>query len=259
MKIALATRDNPLGRYFVNKLCSLINVDLVLIEKPKFKPKFIWKKIKQIGLFSTMYAGYRNWLTKKRAEEFFGYTSDVDLIVDLGIDCDWAILDGSINGEYSQSLLRSHKIDLLIIFGTSILGKKVLSIPKEGVINLHTGYLPDYRGVRSEFWALLNGEPEKVGHTIHFVTREIDGGDILRRGATRDIPDAKDNIDVVKFKQFEWGVRCIPIVINSFVEHKFNSETQTGGKYYSTPRIKDWLKFYWRNLLKRLRHTSTSS
>jgi methionyl-tRNA formyltransferase len=44
---------------------------------------------------------------------------------------------------------------------------------------MHSGILPFYRGADSEFWALYNGEKDKIGVSIIFLTEELDAGDVL--------------------------------------------------------------------------------
>ena len=53
-----------------------------------------------------------------------------------------------------------------------ILQPDFIQIARHGVINLHSGILPDYRGVMATFWAMLAGESE-IGTTLH---RIVDGG-----------------------------------------------------------------------------------
>ena len=61
----------------------------------------------------------------------------------------------------------------------TILVKDVANLPKHGTLNLHTGLLPDYQGLMSAFWAMLNQE-EKLGCTLHFIEdEEINAGDIV--------------------------------------------------------------------------------
>jgi methionyl-tRNA formyltransferase len=54
----------------------------------------------------------------------------------------------------------------------------VLALPRRGAVNFHDGPLPDYAGLNVTSWALLNREPEH-GITWHFMSREVDQGDIL--------------------------------------------------------------------------------
>jgi methionyl-tRNA formyltransferase len=55
----------------------------------------------------------------------------------------------------------------------------IISIPKKGVLNLHSGVLPDYRGILGTLHALREGR-EHVGCTLHYIGNStIDTGDII--------------------------------------------------------------------------------
>ena len=60
-----------------------------------------------------------------------------------------------------------------------IFGSEFLKIPKRGVINLHSGKLPNYRGVLAIFRALANGDTTVHG-TLHYIENGmIDTGGII--------------------------------------------------------------------------------
>ena len=60
-----------------------------------------------------------------------------------------------------------------------IIGEQVINLAKYGVINLHSGLLPDYRGVMATFRAMLDQRAE-IGSTLHFIQNSgIDNGDIV--------------------------------------------------------------------------------
>jgi len=62
-----------------------------------------------------------------------------------------------------------------------ILQPEAISIPRHGVINLHSGLLPEYRGVMATFWSMLHGCTH-YGTTIHrIVDAGIDSGPALAR------------------------------------------------------------------------------
>jgi methionyl-tRNA formyltransferase len=62
-----------------------------------------------------------------------------------------------------------------------ILNDAAIAIPKFGVLNLHSGLLPEYKGVMVTFWAMLNGE-ERIGSTAHrIVDGSIDTGPVVGR------------------------------------------------------------------------------
>jgi methionyl-tRNA formyltransferase len=76
--------------------------------------------------------------------------------------------------------LRAVRADLFLSvrFG-HILREEAISIPPRGVLNLHSGLLPQYRGVIATFRALLNGDDE-IGCTLHWIdSPSIDAGAII--------------------------------------------------------------------------------
>ena len=69
--------------------------------------------------------------------------------------------------------------DVVFVFGTGILREQVLSAFPGRIINMHLGLSPYYRGSGTNFWPLVNREPEFVGATIHYLDAKIDHGGIL--------------------------------------------------------------------------------
>jgi methionyl-tRNA formyltransferase len=59
-----------------------------------------------------------------------------------------------------------------------ILRRPLLDLPPHGILNVHAGKLPRYRGRNVINWAILNGE-EEIGITVHMVDEGIDSGDIV--------------------------------------------------------------------------------
>ncbi len=78
------------------------------------------------------------------------------------------------------SLLEAESPDLVVsIRYRRILKDAAIGIPVHGVLNLHSGILPDYRGVMATFWAMLHDEAE-IGTTLHrIVDAGIDTGPVL--------------------------------------------------------------------------------
>lgn len=82
------------------------------------------------------------------------------------------------NGVLCESLLKELKPDVLINAGTPRkLEEHILAIPTRGVVNVHPGKLPDYRGSMAPEWAILHGEP--IVMTCHFMTKFYDEGPII--------------------------------------------------------------------------------
>lgn len=82
------------------------------------------------------------------------------------------------NGVLSQALLKELKPDVLINAGTPRkLEQHILDIPTRGVVSVHPGKLPDYRGSMAPEWAILKGDP--VIMTCYFMTKFYDEGPII--------------------------------------------------------------------------------
>jgi methionyl-tRNA formyltransferase len=64
-----------------------------------------------------------------------------------------------------------------------------------GVLNLHLGRLPDYKGNATANWAILNGEPE-IHADVHRMVADLDAGDVLAR-ATMPIDAATYVGDII--------------------------------------------------------------
>ena len=86
-----------------------------------------------------------------------------------------------INTAEGLEQFRESRPDLVLsIRYGSILKDAAIAVPPLGVINLHSGRLPDYRGVMATFRALLNGDTE-IGTTLHYISDGgIDNGAILQ-------------------------------------------------------------------------------
>ena len=84
------------------------------------------------------------------------------------------------NGTEGLSALTATEPDLVIsIRYGCILGTDALSIPNKGVLNLHSGGLPEYRGVMATFRAMLAGDT-RLYSTLHWIDdATIDTGRII--------------------------------------------------------------------------------
>lgn len=84
----------------------------------------------------------------------------------------------SHNSDAALSLIRSLKINCLFNGGTPRkLSATVLGSVKHGVLNVHPGLLPAYRGCSAVEWAIYNDD--KVGNTAHFMGEGYDTGPVI--------------------------------------------------------------------------------
>ncbi len=84
-----------------------------------------------------------------------------------------------INHPDVVKLARDLQPDLICVFGTSLIRGELLDEGRLGIVNLHGGLSPEYRGADCTFWALYNNEPDKVGCTLHYIDAGIDTGRLI--------------------------------------------------------------------------------
>ncbi|MBV9686010.1 MAG: formyl transferase [Alphaproteobacteria bacterium] len=84
-----------------------------------------------------------------------------------------------INHPKVEALAARLQPDIVAVFGTGLIREPLLSAGRLGIVNLHGGVSPRYRGSDCTFWALYNGEFDQVGCTLHFIDRGIDTGDLI--------------------------------------------------------------------------------
>lgn len=132
---------------------------------------------------------------------------------------------------------------LTIRYG-AILREAVIAIPRYGVINLHSGALPSYRGVLATFRALSRGDNE-IRCTLHYIADAgIDTGDII---GTRTVPvDRERSLLWHILALYGPGIALMSDVLADLAAGRQPPRTQqatTGGAYYSYPSAQEWAAF----------------
>lgn len=83
------------------------------------------------------------------------------------------------NDEATRNLVIELGVKCLVNVGTPRkIGKDLLNSAPVGVVNVHPGVLPDYRGCTAVEWSIFNGDD--VGNTAHFMDSGYDTGPIIQ-------------------------------------------------------------------------------
>src|SRR5207244_13617600 len=94
-------------------------------------------------------------------------------------------------------------------------------------VNLHLGLSPYYRGHATNFWPLVNGEPECVGATVHLATLDVDAGPILRQARPELAPD--DRAHDAGCKAIVAGAAALPHPVAGYADGRAEPVPQQGG------------------------------
>ena len=136
-----------------------------------------------------------------------------------------------LNSKHSEKIIRALNPDYLLLLGTGIIRKNILSIKESRVVHCHHGYLPDFRGVHMPEWALFHGKDVYI--TTHFINPGIDTGDIIRRKKIR--VTRHDTLASVRQRGKEESVDLIVQTLNDLREGRIIAEKQSateGRQYY---------------------------
>nr|WP_252728879.1 formyl transferase [Aliiglaciecola lipolytica] len=142
-----------------------------------------------------------------------------------------------INSLAGIQRIAEQKPELIISirFG-QILKDPIISIPSLGVINLHSGKLPDYRGVMATFWAMLDNK-EEIGTSLHFIDScQIDAGKII--SSTQQKVNYSQSYLLNVLALYPQGVNNIVSAVNRLNRGETldtRSMDLASGNYYSFP------------------------
>lgn len=171
-KINILTTDGPQYDYLIYKLERNFMVGIVIRELGKYQRNRLLEQKKYKRFFCNRY----QWLTRKILcydkfrEQYFRYSRPLRSKI---------IKVKNINSDYVIHLLNQNTCNLYVVMGTSILSEKTINACNAEIINIHRGYLPDYRGNNCIYFAYLNSDFQKIANTIHFIDKGIDTGDII--------------------------------------------------------------------------------
>ncbi|MBN1913005.1 MAG: hypothetical protein JW788_01245 [Candidatus Omnitrophica bacterium] len=88
-------------------------------------------------------------------------------------------LSNDFNSPEAMNFLKNVNANLIVsAYNNQILKKRIINYPKYKTINIHPGYLPDFRGLDAVFEAMYN-KVKKAGVTIHYMDSGIDTGKII--------------------------------------------------------------------------------
>ena len=142
--------------------------------------------------------------------------------------------------------------DVGVIYGAPVLRPELFEIPQLGTLGIHHGRVPDYRGKKTTFWEIFNGE-RVAGVTIQRVNKGIDTGEIVRRGEVeirnRGYTAVERDTEALGLSLFEEAILDLYHGRATFTPQ---GPRPTGSRLYRQPGPKDLLQLWFRTFSRRL-------
>ena len=170
---AIGYSDNTSTAYLLDYLTSHgVSIDGAIFPKNQLKRcwKRLAKKFQARGFAPTIKRISENLFVRKR-----------HIVKTCRESIKRTFFVNDINSEEAREIIKSNNVSLLLLVAKPIIKPIIIDINGLTILNPHTGWLPQYRGLDANLKAL--GDGHQLGVSIHRVTKEIDAGEVyLREG-----------------------------------------------------------------------------
>ncbi|MEI2296845.1 formyl transferase [Ensifer sp. MJa1] len=191
--VVTAGGENPW--IMINALAARFAEVTVIEEQAESKRLFLSRRARKLGWltalgqFATMIASrFGKRFTRSRAAEILE-TYKVSGAPDPSLPVRSV---GSINDAEAIAQVRALKPRIVFLISCRMLKAETLAAIPCPVINFHAGINPAYRGLMGGYWALVNGDAENFGATVHLVDAGVDTGGVLYQ--SRQSPAKNDTM-----------------------------------------------------------------
>lgn len=219
-RLVVMTSNHLRHKFFVNTLAARHEVAGVFCEAKRPLPAG--------GQGERHPVVQRHFSERTQAEQrYFGGHQELR----IGSGSVHALAYGQANAPETFEAVRALAPEFIVLFGTSIIRDPLLSHYQGRIINLHLGLSPYYRGSGTNFWPLVNREPQCVGATIHHAILKVDAGDVLAQ--VRPRPEAADRCHELGCKAIAAGAEIMAAVLERLEDGGLTASPQEpGGRLY---------------------------
>jgi folate-dependent phosphoribosylglycinamide formyltransferase PurN len=142
--------------------------------------------------------------------------------------------------------VRALSPDLGLCYGAPRLKAELFDIPAFGTLGIHHGRLPDYRGKKTTFWEMFNGETV-AGVSIQRINAGLDAGEIVCTGQVPIAGKRYGRLDRdVQRLGLTLFVRAILAVRRG--EAQVRPQPRAASRLYRQPGLGDVVRLWWRQL-----------
>jgi hypothetical protein len=193
-RIALLVIDNELCRMAAHWLSARFPGLTVIVEKRVPRRVLLRRRVKRLGFLHVLgqvafmgFARLVGWSSRQRIEQ-------IDR--QFGLEPQWPSTAPrtdvpSVNSPQCLAQLRQIDPRVVLVIGTRIIDRSVLSALEVPFINYHDGITPKYRGIHGGYWASAGGDLDNFGVTIHLIDAGVDTGPVLYQARIK--PSERDN------------------------------------------------------------------
>lgn len=209
-EVVLLAVDNSLCRVAACSLAAKFPDLEIMVEDHVARLSLVRGRIKRFGIAHTV--GQLAFILFSRVLRRAAAGRIAEIIAAAGLEARWPsgtelIRVTSVNAPEAIARLRQLRPQAVLVVGTRIISRKVLSSIAAPFINYHDGITPKYRGIHGGYWAKAQDDLANFGVTVHLVDPGIDTGDVLYQARLE--PSAQDNYATFPYLQI---VAAMPLL-----------------------------------------------
>jgi phosphoribosylglycinamide formyltransferase 1 len=229
--IAILTSNDIRHRYFVNALCKSFNVTAVGYQDTGYQPADTAKD----EIDHETAAILKHHFDERTRQETIFFGHDAEFQASSPTRSVRTLTTDTINTDATADWLYEHDPIAVVVYGTSLIKPPLLDRFQGRLINMHLGLSPYYRGSATNFYPLVNGQPQYVGATIHFIDSGIDTGAIIHHAR----PEVR-----IDDQPHTLGCRAILAGIEKMIQtiREFKANTLMSVPQWSVPDAKLYLR-----------------
>lgn len=163
MRIVILSTETDHHTYFINRIASEHDVAAVFYETEHAR---------------FPYDTASPFSDEEQAFERNHFFKDVSDTVSIAIPVQRV---ASVNVKEFEERVAPYRAELALVFGCGRIRPHVLPLFSKGIVNVHRGIAPEYRGLDSDLWAIYHSDFSNIGVTLHFVAETLDTGDIVHK------------------------------------------------------------------------------
>jgi folate-dependent phosphoribosylglycinamide formyltransferase PurN len=231
-KIVLLGREDSQTAIVYNSLRSEVSIERVIVEQAEPRLKFLKRRLKRLGwrktfgqvAFRLMVVPWLEANSRRRVEEI----TRASALDQSPVPAETLMRVTSVNSAETIQVLQEIQPAVIVVSGTRIIATKVLNCVAATFINMHAGITPMYRGVHGGYWALVQGDVDACGVTVHEVDAGVDTGRIL--GQAHITPDGADNFVTYSLLQLAAGLPLLKKAVRDACEGQLQSIAPSGAE-----------------------------
>jgi methionyl-tRNA formyltransferase len=176
LRVVLLTCDGPQHTYLRRLVGARLDLLATIVEPGADQQRRLWRRGRYRDALYRAYQGRRQKLTGRARyrREYFGA-----LCAGLAEPDSPAHRVANVNSPEVRELVAELRPDLTVVCGTGVLGRKLIGAVPGLMVNIHTGWLPEYKGNHCIYFAYRAADWDRIGATVHVLTPTLDSGAVL--------------------------------------------------------------------------------